>query len=212
MEDVFFVPPQERASLAVGDMVVVDGDRGHNVGVITADVSAATTESDPAAGNVVRRALNKDRKTFYQARRKEAFANKSAQRLVLQLGLGMQVLDTEYQTDLMKITIYYKPTHDGPVDFRMLQRALYKQFRCRIWLINWNADVKLQLQQQRQLSVAWSSGNLQTQHENYDSIDGYVPEPRLQVKNQPAFMSGVSRAWSRSSEPQQPVVCPIPLD
>ncbi|MBZ4261859.1 hypothetical protein LAN14_25245, partial [Mycobacterium tuberculosis] len=83
---------------------------------------------------ILRRALNKDRKKYYHARRKDALASKAAQQIAHEHGLSMHVLDAEFQADLGKLTIYYRAVGDDNIEFKELQRGLYKQFRCRIWL------------------------------------------------------------------------------
>ena len=137
---VYFVPPAERTTISVGDMVVVEGDRGENVGTILSDISASYSTGNPS-GLILRRALNKDRKKFYQARRKEINAVQAAQRHVETLNISMQILDIEFQTDLQKMTIFYRTNLGGSVDFRLLQRDLFKHFRCRIWLVNWDTEL-----------------------------------------------------------------------
>jgi cell fate regulator YaaT (PSP1 superfamily) len=163
-EGVFYIPEPERSGLAVGDLVVIDGDRGENVGTIVADVShSQPAERNLAIPAILRRALNKDRKKFFQARRKESFANSVASDLARDLGLQMQVLDSEFQTDLMKVTLYYRSLCDGPVDFRQLQRSLFKQFRCRIWLVNWDSEFQGH-RQQLQASVLPPMDNSHAKH------------------------------------------------
>eukprot|EP00331_Platyophrya_macrostoma_P010362 CAMPEP_0176412384 /NCGR_PEP_ID=MMETSP0127-20121128/4115_1 /TAXON_ID=938130 /ORGANISM="Platyophrya macrostoma, Strain WH" /LENGTH=535 /DNA_ID=CAMNT_0017792051 /DNA_START=180 /DNA_END=1787 /DNA_ORIENTATION=+ len=145
-EDVFVVPPVDRGILTVGDLVVVEGDRGENIGQVAQDLSQKYEASDVTHKGIIRRALNKDRKKYYHARRKDAVASKAAQQLVKELGLKMHILDVEFQTDLAKLTIYFRAltTSGENIDFRELQRTLFKQFRCRIWLVNWDEDETLQ--------------------------------------------------------------------
>ena len=55
---------------------------------------------------------------------------------------GMTILDTELQFDGNKLIIYYTPANGAShVDFRGLQRALFREFGCRIWFTDW-ADVR----------------------------------------------------------------------
>ena len=44
----------------------------------------------------------------------------------------MKMEDVEFQYDGQKVTIYY--SSNGSVDFRQLQRQLFRDFRCRVWL------------------------------------------------------------------------------
>lgn len=154
-EDVFFVPLSERYSLSVGDLVVVEGDRGENVGTVIADVTslyAGRSIDGQVLPSLLRRALNKDRKNHFAARRKEGYALATAQNSVSEYNLQMVVLDCEFQTDLQKLTIYYRPLVLGVlVDFRQLQRAMFKHFRCRVWLRNWDTDFQAILEQHQVL-------------------------------------------------------------
>ena len=150
-ESAFYVPASERSGLAIGDLVVVQGDRGEDIGMVTGDVTMLHgTDPNPTMLHVVRRALNKDRKRYFAARRKEAYAAKIAVDLAREQQLKMTVLDCEFQADLQKLTIFYRPAVEGLIDFRQLQRSLFKHFRCRIWLLNWDSEFQQLLEQQRQ--------------------------------------------------------------
>jgi len=143
--------------LEVGDLVVVEGDRGENIGVITDIGACEDIDRLRLLPLIIRHAMNKDRKRYYHARRKDALASRSAQQYARELNLPMNVLDAEFQVDLQKLTLYYRsfstnnsraaPPQEvdtNQVDFRQLQRSLYKIFRCRIWLVNWDSDPRLQ--------------------------------------------------------------------
>jgi hypothetical protein len=127
--------------VSVGDVVFVEGDRGEDVGT----VSGITTEkpSYPVPCKVIRR-FNpaKDTEGMDKKKSKEAAVVKSTQALADSLGLAIQVVDTEFQFDYNKLTVYFnsKNTH---IDFRKLQRGLFRDFRCRIWLSNM-AEVEYQ--------------------------------------------------------------------
>merc|ERR1719450_529109 len=47
--------------------------------------------------------------------------------------LKIKIISAEMRADGKKLTVYYSA--DGYVDFRLLQRALYRRFQCRIWLV-----------------------------------------------------------------------------
>lgn len=152
---------------AVGDLVVVEGDRGENIGVICEIGDCDDLDRLRRLPRLLRHCMNKDRKRYYHARRKDAVASRSAQQYARDLGLPMNILDAEFQIDLQKLTLYYrcyttsktaqtKAEVEGQVDFRQLQRSLYKLFRCRIWLVNWDSDPRLQ--ELVQLQMAASGG------------------------------------------------------
>ena len=63
----------------------------------------------------------------------EARAVAAANRMAADLGVPLTFVDAEYQFDRSKLTVYY-PRETPKTDFRELVRALYKNFRARIWL------------------------------------------------------------------------------
>jgi cell fate regulator YaaT (PSP1 superfamily) len=70
---------------------------------------------------------------------KEKRVTAQVQKLAESFGLGIRVNDTEFQMDGNKLTVFFSSRVF--VDFRKLQRSLFREFRCRIWLVNW-AEVR----------------------------------------------------------------------
>lgn len=120
--------------VANGEFVIVEGDRGESIGTIKEVTTVKPTR--PVACQVLRRASQKERDLLASLRRKEQAATKFCENAVKELGIDMSIVDTEYQFDQNKLSIYYKSK--GMVDFRRLQRVLFREFRCRVWLVNWN--------------------------------------------------------------------------
>jgi len=120
--------------VSVGDFVIVDGDRGENFGVVKHVTTVKPNR--PVASKVLRKASAKDRDTHAALRRKEQAATKFCENAVKEIGLSMSIVDTEYQFDQNKLSIFFKSK--GMVDFRRLQRVLFREFRCRVWMVNWN--------------------------------------------------------------------------
>jgi hypothetical protein len=116
----------------IGDIVVVEGDRGENIGTV-----AEIQKDAPAfavVAKVLRRATEKDLAALKAQREREAAATLSTRAVAESLGLHGRVEDAEYQFDLNKLTIFVsRPTKTTFVDFRKLQRTLFREFRCRIW-------------------------------------------------------------------------------
>jgi len=129
-ESMMFVAPFK---IEVGDVVFTEGDRGQNIGT----VSEITTEkpSFNVPMKLIRHADAKEREALAITRRKEAAATRVCQENADALGLPMKIVDCEYQADYAKLTIFFSAK--TPVDFRKLQRCLFKEFRCRIWLVDW---------------------------------------------------------------------------
>jgi hypothetical protein len=114
-----------------GDHVIVEGDRGENLGVIERFLTEQPPYNCPA--KVIRIASEEEIECLDTVRREEAELLREIQSTVNSLTLSMSIEDVELQFDRNKMTIYY--CSSGPVDFRTLQRLLFRQFRCRIWLV-----------------------------------------------------------------------------
>ena len=118
--------------IVAGDTVVVEGDRGEDIGI----VRSITTET-PATEvvcKVLRRATERDNDALRLQREKEQHAAAKIQTLANSLRLNATVEDVEYQFDLNKLTVFVRRASKGMfVDFRKLQRELFREFRCRIW-------------------------------------------------------------------------------
>jgi hypothetical protein len=118
--------------IMVGETVVVEGDRGENIGIVHEVVAQKPTYE--VSSKVLRRATDKDREVLLAQRQRESTAVKTAQSLADNLGLHATVEDAEYQFDLNKLTIFVRRSSKNAfVDFRKLQRGLFREFRCRIW-------------------------------------------------------------------------------
>lgn len=124
--------------MSVGDVVAVEGNPGHDIGVVSI--------VGPMAKLQMKKKLKSDNldrlKTIYRiasendiVKWKEAVAleNESmhkARRTAELMGLEMKISDVEYQGDKNKATFYY--TADERVDFRELIKSLSSQFKVRI--------------------------------------------------------------------------------
>lgn len=125
--------------ISVGDRVFVEGDRGENLG----EVIEITTKkpSFPVPSKVLRRATPAEIKALQELRVKEQSSSKLCQSLCDSCGLTVKVMDTEFQSDMNKLTVYFS-SRVAHTDFRKVQRCLFREFRCRIWMVNW-ADAQL---------------------------------------------------------------------
>jgi len=119
--------------IAAGDHVIVEGDRGEDLGCVT----EITTETPayPVPLKILRRAAPRDMERYREKKLKEEQTVCSVQKLAAQLNLGIEVVDTEFQYDGNKLTVYFN-AGNGHTDFRKLQRGLFRDHRCRIWLSN----------------------------------------------------------------------------
>jgi cell fate regulator YaaT (PSP1 superfamily) len=142
----YFVWDDEADPLRVKDVVIVEVERGRDLGRVTAvgDVAAKKCDgcSSCAVGEaaeepgplkpVVRRATADDLKVHQEIRLNEEEVRQKVIQRVRAHELLMKISDTEWQWDRNKLTIYF--TADKRVDFRALVRDLASIFRTRIEL------------------------------------------------------------------------------
>ena len=143
----YFIWSDETAPLRNGEMVVVEVERGRDLGRVSAvgDVAGRKCASgcngcavgtDPVEKEppkpVARRASTDDLRTHEESRRLEEEARRKVIQRVRGHELAMKVSDTEWQWDRNKLTIYF--TAEKRVDFRALVRDLASLFRTRIEL------------------------------------------------------------------------------
>lgn len=125
-------------SLQAGDVVVVEGSPGLDVGVVSVTGELARIQVDKKAPGfkpmeakkVKRIADQEDIDRWISARSLEREVMYKSRTLAVNLGLEMKISDVEYQADLTKATFYY--TAEGRVDFRQLIRDMAEEFKIRI--------------------------------------------------------------------------------
>lgn len=124
-------------SLQVGDVVVVDADPGHDVGVVSLrgelvrnQMKAKKVRDDHEIKKVLRKATQEDLDAWHEARKREPETKERGREIVREVGLTMKLTDVEFQGDGRKATFYY--TADERVDFRLLVRQLASAFNVRI--------------------------------------------------------------------------------
>ncbi len=127
--------------LALHSYVVVEADRGEDLGRVTASGAIAERKcSGCSTGcaapvperSVVRPAASDDVERMDALRSDEPRVRHVTREKVQQLGLKMKVTEAEWQYDRRKLTIYF--TAERRVDFRELVRVLARTFRTRIEL------------------------------------------------------------------------------
>jgi cell fate regulator YaaT (PSP1 superfamily) len=132
--------------LRPGDAVIVEVERGRDLGRVTAvgelaekkcggcsSCAVGETAQEPAPlKSVIGRATAEDIRVHQESRRSEEDARRKVVERVRAHDLSMKVSDTEWQWDHTKLTIYF--TADKRVDFRALVRDLASTFRTRIEL------------------------------------------------------------------------------
>lgn len=119
-------------SVQLGEYVVVQGDRGLDIGVVVAFESVSNVT--PSINSVINRASQKDVDCWATDLKKAEFeALQIARQQVLALKLDMSILQAEYQYDKKKLTLYY--IAPDRVEYDGLTKELFRNFGCRIWLV-----------------------------------------------------------------------------
>ncbi len=128
----------------VGDSVVVEVERGQDLGRVSAVGDAASKRcsigcddcgsgSPPEPkGRVVRTATGQESHDVDELRKAEEDVRRKVRERVGKHNLPMKVTDAEWQWDRKKLTVYF--TAENRVDFRQLVRDLASLFRTRIEL------------------------------------------------------------------------------
>jgi cell fate regulator YaaT (PSP1 superfamily) len=126
--------------LRPGQWVVVEADRGEDVGEVTAVGLIAERKCSSSGGcstptpdrKVLRPAVDDEVARLDELREDEVRVRSRTRELVRRHGLKMKVTEAEWQHDRNKLIIYF--TADRRVDFRELVRDLARTFRTRIEL------------------------------------------------------------------------------
>ena len=134
----YFTAPD--LDLMPGDWVVVEADRGEDLGEVTAIGLLAQRKCSATGGcgtetpsqRVVRSARADEVSRLEELRSDEERVRTETRKKVKALSLKMKVSDAEWQFDRNKLTIFF--TADRRVDFRTLVRDLAQTFRTRIEL------------------------------------------------------------------------------
>lgn len=117
--------------VAEGDLVVVEGDRGENIGVIQ---SITEKQEKEVTVKIVRRASAEDREAYTKKSEDEVRSLEVIQKAASSARLNATIIDVEFQFDMQKLTVFVeRATPSTFVDFRKVQRLLYRQYKCRIW-------------------------------------------------------------------------------
>ena len=126
-------------SLAMGDVIAVEGSPGHDIGsvsltgeLVKVQMNKKNVAIDDAEliKKIYRKATQKDIDIWTRSKEKEIETQRRGREIILRLGLKMKLSDIEYQGDGNKATFYY--TADERVDFRQLIRDLASSFNIRV--------------------------------------------------------------------------------
>lgn len=126
--------------LSPGDPVIVQADRGEDLGEVTAVGNIAERKCSSSGGcatptpslRILRMAGADEVSRARHKVEDEMRARREARKHVARHGLRMKVTETEWQFDRKKLIVYF--TAEKRVDFRSLVRDLARAFRTRIEL------------------------------------------------------------------------------
>ncbi|KAI7880628.1 PSP1-domain-containing protein [Lichtheimia hyalospora FSU 10163] len=153
--DMYFTTMTGDAAPARNDFVIVEADRGHDLGKVTLDRisrsqlsamikqqqengedgnsnTSSNKKNDVHVKRILRRATSAEIALLMSKSQDEAKALLVCQSKIKQKQMPMQVVDAEYQWDKRKLTFYF--VAERRVDFRELVRDLFKLYKTRIWM------------------------------------------------------------------------------
>ncbi|KAG0060274.1 hypothetical protein BGZ89_012406 [Linnemannia elongata] len=153
--DLFYVADNSGLSLKRGDLVMVEADRGKDLGKITndsitpqniqdlqrqhAEAAVIASQHDGVRApkeihpkRIFRLAHTSEITQLVTKNQDEVKAMLVCQTKVRQKKLPMEVVDAEFQWDRRKLTFYFHADHR--IDFRELVRDLFKIYKTRIWM------------------------------------------------------------------------------
>lgn len=133
-----FYRNSENLSLNVGDVVAVESQSGHDIGIISLTGELVKKQmrkrkiafDSEEVKKVYRLAKKTDIDKWIEAQQMEVDTMYKARTIAIALGLEMKISDVEYQGDKTKAIFYY--TAEGRVDFRELIKKLADEFKIRI--------------------------------------------------------------------------------
>jgi cell fate regulator YaaT (PSP1 superfamily) len=123
--------------LKKGDIVAVEANPGHDIGVVTLtgrlvklQIKKANLKSPDEIRRIYRIAKETDMDKYREAKSREHGTMIQSRQIAKSLGLKMKIGDVEYQGDGNKAIFYY--IADERVDFRQLIKVLAETFHVRI--------------------------------------------------------------------------------
>jgi cell fate regulator YaaT (PSP1 superfamily) len=131
----------DRDDIQISDYVIVEADRGEDLGRVTAAGAIAERKCSGCSTGcaapvpqlrLVRQASSNEVDRAVQLRADEPRVRRITREKVAHYGLKMKVSEAEWQFDRNKLTIFF--TAERRVDFRELVRDLARTFRTRIEL------------------------------------------------------------------------------
>ncbi|KAI8341078.1 PSP1 C-terminal conserved region-domain-containing protein [Chlamydoabsidia padenii] len=161
--DYFYVASEPRipgGQFQVGDLVIVEGDRGKDLGKVAIhnltidmvdqlitqkqqqdDIKHEHKPKDTYIKRLYRLATRNEIDLLVGKEHDEKMALEHCQRKTKMYQLPMIVVDAEYQWDRRKLTFFF--VSNRRIDFRELVRELFKHYKARIWMCASNSNTTL---------------------------------------------------------------------
>ncbi|KAI0243798.1 hypothetical protein L0F63_000053 [Massospora cicadina] len=145
--DVYYLPTDSPITVKVGDLVIVEADRGKDLGKVIQEnitglqladfqqaqrLQAGDTPRPLDPKKIFRHAQPGEVSLLVAKCQDEARSLQLCQAKIRQHHLNMEVVDAEYQWDRRKLTFFF--TASERVDFRELVKDLFKMYKTRIWM------------------------------------------------------------------------------
>ena len=132
-----YVRSPQAVTAHVGDVVVIDLQPGHDVGVVSltgelvkSQLKLRKIKDYHELKRIARKATTEDLALWHEARQREDATMKESRAIIKRLNISMKLTDVEYQADNTRATFYY--IAEQRVDFRDLVRELASTFDIRI--------------------------------------------------------------------------------
>ena len=133
-----FFKNTENLTLGVGDVVAVEAQSGHDIGLVTLTGELVRVQmkkkrvpyTTKEYNKVYRKASQHDIDVWNEVKDREDSIKVKSRQIAIRLGLQMKISDVEFQGDASKATFYY--TAEDRVDFRQLIKEFAHEFRTRI--------------------------------------------------------------------------------
>ncbi|KAI9297145.1 PSP1-domain-containing protein [Neoconidiobolus thromboides FSU 785] len=145
--DAYYMPLDSMTTYKVGDLVIVEADRGQDLGKIVKDrvnmmqlqqiqaehrMKMADTPRQFEPKRILRHAHPAEVSQLVTKAQDEAKALQMCHVKLRHHNLPMEIVDAEYQWDRRKLTFFYRA--EERIDFRELVRELFKVYKTRIWM------------------------------------------------------------------------------
>eukprot|EP00755_Sulcionema_specki_P006326 Sspe_Gene.35144::Locus_17048_Transcript_1_1_Confidence_1.000_Length_2297::g.35144::m.35144 len=142
------------APLPYGTHVIVEGDRGEDLGMVTDHRPPNPDEMSAGHSKVLRLAADTETRFWRnELAEEERGAVAQCQEIVRKQGTAMRINHAEFQFDMRKLTFYFQSKDPRP-DFSQAIQECFRIWQCRIWFVRHSRS--------RSDDIRWSTFQKQT--------------------------------------------------